>query len=69
MAQIYKTKENDLVDQICYGYYGERSDALDAVFKANPTLSIYGTHLPADLTILLPDLPEAETEETVQLFD
>ncbi len=69
MAQIYKTKSNDVVDAICYQFYGERSDALDAVFKANPPLSTYGTHLPAELTIILPDLPEAQTEETQQLFN
>lgn len=69
MAQIYKTKSNDVVDAICYKFYGDRSDALDAIFNANPTLSTYGAHLPAELVITIPDLPEEKTKATIELFD
>ncbi|MGJ3495751.1 tail protein X [Piscirickettsia salmonis] len=69
MAQIYNSQDNDVVDSICYRYYGDRTDALDLVFTANPTLPTYGTHLPAGLIITLPHLPTAETAETIQLFD
>lgn len=52
----YRTKENDMIDAICYRYYGEQSGVVEQVFAANQNLSRLPEQLPAGLFIELPPL-------------
>lgn len=56
MATIYRTRKGDVLDRVCYDYYG-RSDALIQVYEANPGLVEQPPILPEGLSIQLPDLP------------
>lgn len=64
----YRTKEGDMLDQICQQYYG-RSDALPEVLAANPRLPNIGAVLPAGLIIYLPSVTPPEQQHSVRLWD
>lgn len=66
----YRTKDGDVVDDICYRQYG-RSDYALQVYELNPGLAEYGPRLPAGLIIQLPEIskPEAPELPKISLFD
>jgi phage tail protein X len=53
----YRTKEDDMLDAICYRYYGRQSGVVELVLAANQNLSRQSEQLPAGLIITLPDFP------------
>ncbi|QSH40917.1 tail protein X [Lentisphaerota bacterium ZTH] len=63
----YKTQDGDMLDAICFKYYG-RENAIIDVLEANPHLADHGCRLTANLLIELPDLPEVE-QTMVSLWD
>ena len=68
-AILYRTKEGDMLDQICFNYYGSTlGGQVEATIEANRNLDLgqYVT-LPAGLLITLPVVAK-RTAETVQLF-
>jgi len=65
----YRTKQGDMVDAICYKFYGRESAAVD-VLKSNPGLADKGAVLPAGILINLPPLAAPATpSNTVRLWD
>ena len=58
----YRTKDGELLDAICYRYYGRQSGVIELVLAANQNLSRQPEQLPAGLVITLPDLP-AQTND------
>lgn len=52
----YPTKDGDMVDDICWAYYGYGYGALEVVFQYNRFLANLPEELPAGLTIFLPDI-------------
>ena len=60
----YRTKEGDMIDSICYRYYGSQSGAVELVLAANQNLSRQGEQLPAGVIIILPDLPNQTKDIT-----
>lgn len=69
MTVRYSTKAGDMVDAICHAYYGRTADVVEAVLEANPFLADYPETLPAGLTIILPDIAEAPTQQLTRLWD
>lgn len=66
----YLTSQGDMLDEICWRYYGQQSGAIEAVLEANPGLSDLGEVLPVNVSIILPDLVEAEADEQpIRLWD
>ncbi len=66
----YVTKEGDMLDHICFQYYGESRDYTEAVRDVNPALANYGPVLPFGLTITLPDLSSLATQQnTIRLWN
>ena len=69
METIYRTREGDILDDICYRYYGHENAFID-VLRANYGLCDQGTVLPANAIIVLPALAgQSTTDEMVQLWD
>jgi len=65
----YRTKQGDMVDAICYKFYGRESAAVD-VLKANPGLAGQGSVLPSGIIIDLPPLATPATpSKAVRLWD
>ncbi|WP_295485802.1 tail protein X [uncultured Pseudomonas sp.] len=68
MAKICKTSDGDLLDTLCQHYYGHLQGTVEAVLQANQGLADVPQPLPADVVILLPDLPTSMAS-AVQLWD
>ena len=66
----YITEHDDLLDAVCYQHYGVSDGATEAVLENNPVLALHPMHLPAGLSINLPDLDlPSESVGQVQLWD
>ena len=66
----YQTRDGDVLDAICWNYYGRQTGTVEAVLDANPGLSAFGPELPAGIVIVLPELSELSSKiETVSLWD
>nr|VFK12744.1 MAG: P2-like prophage tail protein X [Candidatus Kentron sp. LFY] len=68
----YRTRDGDMLDAICWKYYGFADSAIEAVLEANRDIGL--SHMPAVLSagvvITLPKLPEpAQVIPTVRLWD
>jgi phage tail protein X len=68
MAQ-YRTKENDMLDAICFKFYGKQSKAVEIVYEANRGLADIGPVLPSGLIIELPEIPSVDTVAAIRLWD
>jgi phage tail protein X len=62
MPQVYRCKEGDMLDWICWRHYGRQSTAVEAVLEANPGLADQGPMFDAGQLITLPDLNEPELD-------
>jgi phage tail protein X len=65
----YTTKEGDMVDELCWRYYGIQSGAVEQVYDANPNLAGYGPILPQGVVITLPELTTEATDTSVNLWE
>ncbi len=66
----YRTQQHDVLDAVCFQYYGRQTGTTEAVLEANPHLADRGPVLPAGIIIVMPDLPVPETTHaTVRLWD
>jgi len=52
----YQTKDGDMIDAICYRYYGVSSGYMEKVLAANPGIAVQGPVYPAGVLIELPDV-------------
>lgn len=66
---LYRTKENDMLDWICWKHYGQQAGAVEVVLKANPGIAAYGPKLPGGLLINLPEITVIQREEPIRLWD
>ena len=69
MMTRYRTKENDMLDWICWKHYGFQSGAVEIVLAANPELAEWGSFLPAGLLINLPEIQKSAKKPTIKLWD
>lgn len=63
----YLTKEGDMVDAICWRYYGVTDGPTEAVYERNGFLSYENVILPGMLLIVLPIISSADST-TVKRF-
>lgn len=67
---IYRTRDGDVLDQICDIYYGAGAYSLDRIFAANPGLAKHGAVYSSGVYIELPDAEQVEeVQQTVRLWD
>lgn len=69
MATTYRTSTGDLLDALCYRYYGHLIGTVEAVLDANQGLAQVPEPLPAGVLICFPDLLVPGDILTVQLWD
>ena len=67
MATICRTSDGDLLDTLCYHFYGHLNGAVEAVLEANQGLADEPQPYRAGLLIQLPELVVADLEQ-VQLW-
>ncbi|WP_210712598.1 MULTISPECIES: tail protein X [Pseudomonas] len=68
MATTCRTSDGDLLDTLCYQYYGHLNGCVEAVLDANQGLADEVQPFRAGLLIRLPALP-ARADAMVQLWD
>jgi phage tail protein X len=68
MATIYRTRDGDVLDDICYSHYGTEQ-AVIQVLNANSGLSELGGVYHAGVDIVLPDIELPKEESEASLWD
>ena len=67
---IYRTKDGDVLDQLCAKHYGDTPYRVEDVLAANPGLAVHGPVMASGLLITLPVIEEtAEERPTIRLWD
>ena len=64
----YVTKDGDVLDAICWKYYGSTTGVVEKVLQANRHLAELGAIFSAGVKIVLPDLAQEEETESVKLW-
>lgn len=64
----YITKDGDVLDAICWKYYGSTVGTVEKVLEANRHLAELGNIFSAGVKIILPDLTSEEESESVKLW-
>ncbi|WP_310606948.1 tail protein X [Buttiauxella brennerae] len=68
MVTTYITRDGDILDDICWRFYGN-ADNIILVLNANPGLSESGNYYTAGVKIELPAIENKPTIYTVSLWD
>lgn len=68
MATTYTTRDGDVLDAICWRYYGD-TELVVTVLESNPGLCEQGQTYPAGIVIILPDRPAPAVQQSVSLWD
>lgn len=67
---IYRTKDGDVLDQVCAKHYGDAPYSVEEVLEANPGLAAHGPVLSSGILIELPAVQEtAQEKPTIRLWD
>ena len=71
MATEYRTRDGDVLDDLCWRHYGRQSGPVEAVLDANPGLGDLGPIYATGTLITFPDLAPATSPgpEPVRLWD
>jgi phage tail protein X len=64
----YTTKDGDVLDSICWKYYGSTNGTVEKVLEANRHLANLPAIFAAGVKIILPDLTPEEDSESVKLW-
>ncbi len=64
----YIASEGDVLDRICWKYYGKTVGVVEQVLNANKGLAEYGAFIPMGLVIELPDLAVESVSTTITLW-
>ncbi len=64
----YTTKDGDVLDLICWKYYGSSNGTVEKVLEANCHLANLDAVFAAGVKIILPDLTKTEEEKSVKLW-
>lgn len=69
MAAIYTTRENDVLDEVVWRYYGRQDSGLvEAVLEANRNIADAGPLLPPGIALTMPEAPAPTPAKRLQLF-
>lgn len=64
----YTTKDGDVLDAICWKYYGSTVGTVEKVLETNRHLAELGSVFVAGVKIILPDLTPEEESESISLW-
>lgn len=69
MQRTVTTVQGDMLDLVCFRFYGRHRGTVEAVLDANPGLAARPFLLPAGVVIVMPGLPAPAEPATVRLWD
>ncbi len=64
----YIIKDGDVLDSICWKYYGSTNGTVEKVLEANRHIANLDAVFAAGVKIILPDLTKTEEEKSVKLW-
>lgn len=64
----YTTKDGDVLDLICWKYYGSTTGTVEKVLESNRHLANLPAVFAANVKIILPDLTTEEEAESIKLW-
>jgi phage tail protein X len=65
----YTTKENEVLDWICWKHYGFQSGAIEIVLEVNTHIAENGSFLPSGILLKLPLIEKPTLKPIVKLWD
>ena len=65
----YRTRDGDMLDDICFRHYGQSDGMVEQVLDANPGLAGLGPVFASGIVITLPDIKPASVRAPVRLWD
>lgn len=65
----YLTTDLEMVDRICWNYYGFLKGTVEAVLARNPWISVYPARLPKGLLLTLPVVEKNTLTNEVELWN
>lgn len=70
MTELYRAKDGDMIDEICWRFYdkGQQPLAVERVYDANRGLAAAGPTLAAGTVVVLPDLPRPEATPILRIW-
>lgn len=68
MATTIRTSDGDVLDSLCYVYYGRLAGVVEAVLAANPGLADQPQPFASGVLIVLPDI-SVQSQATVTLWE
>ena len=68
MSIIYTTKDGDILDAICFKYYGESKGSTEKVIEANRHLANESEIFEAGVKVILPQINQNEKSEVIKLW-
>jgi phage tail protein X len=69
MENTVISQQGDTLDAICYRYYGYTSGAVERVYQANRGLCNLGPVLPIGTRVVMPEIVQQQTANTVKLWE
>jgi len=69
MTTYYWSKEGEMIDLICWRYYGATRGVVKVVLEANPGLAEYSGSLPSGLRIKLPLIQEQLKKSKLKVWE
>ena len=69
---LYSTKQDDVLDEICFKHYGFTCEIVEKVLSLNPHLADKGTHYEIGISIFLPPLTKDDLQkpkDEISLWD
>jgi len=69
MGTTYRTRDGDMLDNICWRHYGRQSGAVEPVLAANPGLADLGTTYATGVLIDLPNMAVETVSGPVRLWN
>ena len=69
MTTEHRTREGEMLDEICWRHYGSSAGYVERVLEANYRLEEQPLVLPAGLIITLPEIVVEPIATTIRLWD
>lgn len=69
MENAVISQQGDTIDAICYRYYGYTAGAVEKVYNVNRGLCNLGPVLPIGTRVVMPEINQQTTANTIKLWE
>ncbi|MEI7377230.1 tail protein X [Dickeya chrysanthemi] len=61
--------QDDVLDALCYRYYGRTQGIVETVMQSNPGIADFGPLLPHGTVVILPDINVSDSQESINIWE